>query len=651
MSTRCADAQSLNRAVVAARAPRELVALIDGNDALLNAINCAAIAGKAAKMHALAEKRDDGAAAGEARAVVKTIGNVARASLERAPREWWPRQCAAMLWACGRANARDEAMERAIEAMVEARARMFKPQELSNAFWGLAKAKSDTVGLWLILGDLIRASLMVDKGTDHQNGWTPQGVSNAAWSLGAMTETTRRGVFEESALGRELARGIAVAVEERVEMFNPQECANTMSGFAKCGSSVREDAEVGVKALCSRLKRERAWFSGGEFQCQHVSNVIWACAKLNMSDDAELIAIFVDAANEYANKFNAHELSMVLWALANLAVDDHKVMHALAKSMARKADESSAQQIATSAHAMAKLGIYNSQIMKAYKDHAAARRDEFQPRDIAFLAWSFAKLDIKAPELFEMFSAVVCEMLFDVEFQTFSPHHLTMVLWSFAMLNENTQEVLPYIVRAMKSMIDEFNPRDLTNTAWALAALGCDDNELIKALGACAQMKLNDFNSQELLKFLGSYERLGVEDASLAKAVLARRTLSYEFPSMNATIELTAATPQSYKGTDRVRVDDSCGGWGRGNTGVALWEGSFVLAEWLSRQKSPLATEGVAKALGGAWDDDWKGKVCVELGAGLGLPSVVASKLGAHVVATDGTFRASSFDLFVLRHC
>jgi hypothetical protein len=120
---------------------------------------------------------------------------------------------------------------------------------------------------------------------------------------------------------------------------------------------------------------------------------------------------------------------------------------------------------------------------------------------------------------------------------------------------------------------------------------------------------------------------------------------------MNATIELTAATPQSYKGTDRVRVDDSCGGWGRGNTGVALWEGSFVLAEWLSRQKSPLATEGVAKALGGAWDDDWKGKVCVELGAGLGLPSVVASKLGAHVVATDGTFRASSFDLFVLRHC
>jgi len=32
-----------------------------------------------------------------------------------------------------------------------------------------------------------------------------------------------------------------------------------------------------------------------------------------------------------------------------------------------------------------------------------------------------------------------------------------------------------------------------------------------------------------------------------------------------------------------------------------------------------------------------KGKVGVELGAGLGLPSIVASKLGANVIATDGT--------------
>ena len=54
-------------------------------------------------------------------------------------------------------------------------------------------------------------------------------------------------MFEESALGKELVAGVATALEARVDMFNPQECANTMSGFAKCVSVARGDAERGAK--------------------------------------------------------------------------------------------------------------------------------------------------------------------------------------------------------------------------------------------------------------------------------------------------------------------------------------------------------------------------------------------------------------------
>merc|ERR1712176_792236 len=34
--------------------------------------------------------------------------------------------------------------------------------------------------------------------------------------------------------------------------------------------------------------------------------------------------------------------------------------------------------------------------------------------------------------------------------------------------------------------------------------------------------------------------------------------------------------------------------------------------------------------------NNWKGKTGIELGAGLGLPSIVASNLGAKMIATDG---------------
>ena len=174
---RCEDAQGLNRAVSAATDARALEDLVRENEGLMNAINCANVAGRAAKMCARAEvgrSRDD-AAGRAARAVLRRVADVAAASMRETPNEWWPRQCATVVWACGRAGARHEEVERAMEGMVEKRARAFKPQELSNAFWGLAKVNSDRTGLYAILGERIRVSLLVDTGTDHQTGWTPQG--------------------------------------------------------------------------------------------------------------------------------------------------------------------------------------------------------------------------------------------------------------------------------------------------------------------------------------------------------------------------------------------------------------------------------------------------------------------------------------------
>ena len=638
---RARDGKALNASLASARAVKDIArAMENARVEDMNAINCAAACGNAAKLGSRGSARE----AREAREVVRRACALAREAMEREPRQWWPRQCAAMLWALGKVGLRDEALEDAIERAIEPRLDECKPQEISNAMWGLAKVNSDRRRLFLMLGERARRSLEVDKGVDHRTGWTTQGVSNAAWSLGSTTAEVAKELFEESALGEELVRGLAIAVEERVGMFNPQECANTMWAFAKC-SAYTTHAERGARALAKRIRDEDNWISGGNFQCQHVSNVTWACAKLNMSDDKQLVGVLSRVCKTYANDLNAQELSMILWALATLMISDHTVMDALANAAAKKAEESSAQQMATSAHALAKFGIYNVPLMSAYKFHATKRRDEFQPRDIAFLAWAYAKLDLKAPKLFEMFSQVAGDAMRDSKHQTFTPHHLTLLLWSFAMLNEDTETLLPVLIQAMTTMLDEFNSRDLTNTAWALAALGCDDRKFISAIGACAKKKLNDFNSQELLKFLGSYERLGVDDSSLAEAVSSRRSLSYEFPALMSTIELIAGTPQSYKGTNRIRVDDSCGGLGRGNTGVALWEGSFVLAEWLSRQKTPHSTVGIKDALRGDWGKEtkWNDKIGVELGAGLGLPSIIASKLGVHMIATDGTCDAAPF--------
>jgi len=259
---------------------------------------------------------------------------------------------------------------------------------------------------------------------------------------------------------------------------------------------------------------------------------------------------------------------------------------------------------------------------------------------------------------------------------SYTSQQLTMVVWSHGALARADAKTLDALVSAVRLALPTFSARDLSDTAWAFAALGvtsASKPKLIARMGRAARRQLQTFNAQELLRFLGAFERLGGSDAKLAEAVRKKRSTTYDFPALAevvgskfgaekseeerfppaqlsgksdlafCSVALASTTPQSFKGTkkERSRVDDSCGGWGRGNTGVALWEGSFVLAEWLSRQTDPSRSKDVTAAAGEVWGGDggWHGKTGVELGAGLGLPSIVASKLGVEMIATDVAFR------------
>jgi hypothetical protein len=53
----------------------------------------------------------------------------------------------------------------------------------------------------------------------------------------------------------------------------------------------------------------------------------------------------------------------------------------------------------------------------------------------------------------------------------------------------------------------------------------------------------------------------------------------------------------------------------------------------------------------GGSGDTWRGRTGVELGAGLGLPTIVAAKLGVSMVATDGEAGASSDCLLTVYQC
>lgn len=204
------------------------------------------------------------------------------------------------------------------------------------------------------------------------------------------------------------------------------------------------------------------------------------------------------------------------------------------------------------------------------------------------------------------------------------------------------------ILQEAHRRLSEFSPRDLTDLVWAMAKAEVKAPEFLEAAGVVAKSRQADFNSQELLKFLGAFRRAGGSSSVLGELSSAQQTLEKTFPDLNGLqVVLTAETPgkrvASGRGkTKRGAIEDGLEGDPQrsdgGTTGVALWDASYVLAEWLSRQaKGPKASRELASVLPKkkAWRR-WSGKQGVELGAGLGLPSIIAAHLGVEMIATDG---------------
>eukprot|EP00982_Pelagococcus_subviridis_P009056 30897-Pelagococcus_subviridis.AAC.18 len=619
---------------------------------------------------------------------------------QQQPHEVESRTSASLLHACGKLgiglSRRVGTLVNEIEKSVNVRASRFNPQELSNSLWGVAKLgfdhESDIV---LLLGEAISTSLSdelrsLKRTVLHDEhvwlsrsvGWTEQGVSNVAWSLATL------GFSVDNAHHAEILIATFTAVSALATRFNPQELANVLWAAAKTVTTGARDKNEkdtnetdnhrkkmvmktraavisATSVIVSRI--DSTFIARQRFEPRHVANIAWACAKLGLDietgrgDDLRggsietVFSALAMAVVRVASHMNTQELSMCAWALAAFGVVDGTF--AVAEAFASQANKATPRQLATTVAALAKLGEggdgYGT-LFDAVADAVISFPDpikyELKPQDVANLAWAFAKLGRKKQLMFNYLSEVfAAQAVIDVKVTAYSPKQVSMILWAFATLDIQHQTLLTAAIPMIKARAHEFNPRDLTNTAWALDSLGVKslgEDRLIRKIGRAARRRLADFNSQELLKFLGAHGRLGGYDKKLNAAVSAQRKRSYDFPSLGSRdscsiVTLTSRIPMHYGNATVERVDDSCHGWGRGDTGVTLWEGSFVLAEWLSRALNPRHSNEISAAMSGHWShlasDTWEGRVGVELGAGLGLPSIVAAKLGLEMVSTDGT--------------
>ncbi|WBA82133.1 RAP domain-containing protein [Endozoicomonas sp. GU-1] len=390
-----------------------------------------------------------------------------------------------------------------VKTKADAKKDQFKPQEVSNLLWAVAKLVDNGLKLEKMpnLKNVVAALLPQVKNKaeskqekDHLHAQT---IANLLWALAKLVDHGLE--LEKTVQLKEAVTALLLHVKTRAEakqekdLFIPQHIANLLWALAKLvdnGLTLEKTTKLkeAVAALLplvttkAESKQEKDHFTP-----QHISNLLWAMAKL------------VD------NGLKLEKTVKLTEAVAALLPH----VTTKAESTAEK-DQFVPRHIANLLWVMAKLvenGLENTPKLKEtvavllsrVKINAESKeeKDHFKPQGISNLLWSFAKLVDNGLELEEtgQLKDAVVALLPHVKTKAESTEekgHFTTqgainLLWALAILLDNGpvldqtakfEEAVPALLYHVKIKAeskeerDDFNTQCTVNLLWALAKLG-----------------------------------------------------------------------------------------------------------------------------------------------------------------------------------
>ena len=472
------------------------------------------------------------------------------------------------------------------------------------------------------------------------DSFTPQSLSNLFWALASLaTETS---VNVEMACVAKLVRHVEAALQRGEPWCSRQELANITWALAQLCKSQSQTIPCGrfLEHLRDELGDDS--LERSDFSAQHIANIAWAISTMMSTADNHQVldavtcrAILEKCARrmmdeKLAGCMTDGEFSMILWSFSVPGAESlvSPLGTAVVEWLTLRAPSlESCQTLALVCSSLAKVEFCDARpsfLMSKIVDSVAARANALllkaSFRDLSMLAWGLARMSEGSPvgpQSSCVFEAIATSARRSLrtnrrrlrsgktkELSTFEPRHVSNLIWSYAFLRIKDADLARAIAIEVRRSIQSYNSKYLTTVLWSFAEMGVKRKKFLADIEAAALscQRRKEFNAQSTLKFLGAYERIGGTNEDLFAALTADRELEYNF-SGDLSFNLRSRAPgRSFQ-----------------NTGVALWEASSALAEWLSTT-----------------DTVHDGLVGLELGAGLGLPSFVMASRGCTMITSDG---------------
>ena len=417
----------------------------------------------------------------------------------------------------------------------------FKPREIANAAWGLAKAQ---VAVPEVFASLCSAALAVGL-----HAFKPQELSICAWACStcynqcdsrqrtALAETIstffasvegeivarsrRRGGHMVAEEGRGVTRAHSKPVDAihskainareshdkasgagaGLRDFKPQELSNTLWSFATVDAGHREVFAVIEEEMLERGLREHV--------PQDIANSVWAFVTAGISTPAVLQLVEQEVQQRGVACFKSQELANLVWAFAKADKSSYDMnafaIFVEADLMQRDLRMFMPQELSNIVWAYATAGTKSERLFNAIEAEILQRGlGRFKSQEMANVAWGFAKSQHDAPRLFD---SIQTELLTARQLQQFIPQELSNLLWSYAKLGYASTSLFRSLSGEMlRRGLSTFKTQELSNAVWAHATTGLGSDRLFVAVEEEALSRgLKAFSPQDLANMVWAF--------------------------------------------------------------------------------------------------------------------------------------------------
>lgn len=346
--------------------------------------------------------------------------------------ECGPQDLANTAWACATATyeAPDSFWDDAARREIELIEGPYKPQNIANLVWAIAKSNGGTQKRRHELFD--RLAPIVANTTQAFN---PQEIGNIAWAF-ATCKMKNDAMFD----------AIAASVSTRLPSTSAQNLANIAWTYATAYPRRPFFRKIANES------RDRL----AEFKPQELSNLAWAFATCGDSDD-ELFKAVADEASTRLDGFSEQGLCNLVWAFSTAGRADVQFFDKLAHVLLRRVPLLTDQGLSNVAFGFSNAQIRAPYLFESIVKHAIDNAARFTPRVISSLVWALARSGYDDPKFYETLAQSMLAYAKRHGDYVLSTQEIANMAWAYACVDRVHPALMRLLWRSALELADDFS--------------------------------------------------------------------------------------------------------------------------------------------------------------------------------------------------